>query len=156
MKKIIVNLFFISLLAMVSCGGNSSENSSTSEKNSNVKGANNDPAYDIGIGTIEVVTLGEINVEQAAKGKELYKINCTACHKFKKRYVGPAMLGVTQRRTPEWVMNMIINPELMLKENDAAKALFAEYLAPMANQNINENDARAIFEYLRQIDLNKK
>jgi len=156
MKKVIVNLFFISLLAMVSCGGNSSENSSSSEKSSNAKGSNNDPVYDIGIGTIEVVTLGEINEEQAAKGKELYKINCTACHKFKKRYIGPAMLGVTQRRTPEWVMNMIMDPELMLKENDAAKALFAEYLAPMANQNINENDARAIYEYFRQKDLNQK
>lgn len=155
MKNIIVNLIFISLLAMVSCGGNTSENSSLSKKSGNAKGANNDPVYDIGIGSIDVITLGEINEEQATRGKELFKINCTACHKFKKRYIGPAMLGVTKRRTPEWVMNMIMNPELMLKENDAAKALFTEYLAPMANQNINEKDARAIFEYLRQKDFNK-
>ena len=47
--------------------------------------------------------------------------------------------------------DMIMNPETMLAENDVAKALYAEYLAPMANQSISEKDARAILEYFRTI-----
>jgi len=155
MRKVILSLFVFSLFALVSCGGSQSDNSSDSSKDENAKGANNDPVYDIGIGTVSNVTLGEINEELALKGKELFKVNCSACHKIKKRYIGPPMLGVTERRTPEWIMNMIINPELMLKENDAAKKLFSEYLAPMANQNISESDARAMLEYFRKRDSSK-
>ena len=155
MRKVIVHLFLFSLLFMVSCGGNSSDNSSSAEEVENVKGANNDPNYDIGIGPIKSITLDEIDEALAANGKELFKINCSACHKLKKRYVGPAILGVTEKRTPEWIMNMIMNPETMLAENDVAKALYAEYLAPMANQSISEKDARAILEYFRLRDNSK-
>jgi len=49
-------------------------------------------------------------------------------------------------------MNMILNPDVMLAEDEAAKELLAEYIAPMANQNINEEDARAILEYFRLKD----
>ena len=27
------------------------------------------------------------------------------------------MTGITKRRTPEWIMNMIMNPDEMVKEN---------------------------------------
>lgn len=155
MKKVILSLFVVSLLFMISCGGSNSGNDSSSKEVKSEKGANNDPNYDIGIGPIKSITLGEIDEVLAANGKELFKINCSACHKLKKRYIGPAILGVTEKRTPEWIMNMIMNPETMLAENDVAKALYAEYLAPMANQNINEKDARAILEYFRLRDNNK-
>ncbi|NQX97877.1 MAG: cytochrome c [Flavobacteriales bacterium] len=104
---------------------------------------------DIGVGPITSVTLGEIDDALVEKGKELYKINCTACHKMGKRVVGPALAGVTERRTPEWIMNMIMNPEEMVEKDPTAKALLAEYLAPMANQNITEDEARAILEFFR-------
>jgi len=104
---------------------------------------------DIGVGPITSVTLGDIDDALVEKGKELYKANCTACHKIGKRVVGPALAGVTERRTPEWIMNMIMNPEEMVEKDPAAKALLAEYLAPMANQNITEEEARAILEFFR-------
>ncbi|MFO7674425.1 MAG: c-type cytochrome, partial [Lutibacter sp.] len=74
---------------------------------------------------------------------------CSACHKISKRVVGPALAGITERRTPEWIMNMILNPEKMVVENAAAKKLLEEYLAPMANQNLTETEARVILEYFR-------
>ena len=83
------------------------------------------------------------------KGKEIFKANCTACHKFEKRVVGPPLAGVTQRRSPEWIMNMILNPENMVANDPDAKALLEEYLSPMANQNLTEEEARAILELFR-------
>jgi mono/diheme cytochrome c family protein len=85
----------------------------------------------------------------AAKGKEVYKANCTACHKFKKRYIGPALKGITQRRSPEWIMNMVMNTTEMLAKDPVAKALIAEYNAPMAQQSLKEDEVRAIVEYFR-------
>ena len=102
-----------------------------------------------GIGPIKSLTLDAIDEAMVAKGKEIYKINCTACHKIKKRYIGPALKGVTERRSPEWIMNMILNADEMLKNDPVAKALIAEYNAPMAQQQISEEEARAILEYFR-------
>jgi cytochrome c len=60
---------------------------------------------------------------------------------------------VTERRTHEWIMNMILNPEQMIKEDPIAKKLLVESnMAVMANQNLKEDEARAILEYFRQYD----
>jgi hypothetical protein len=48
-------------------------------------------------------------------------------------------------------MNMILNPENMVSKNTIAKELFLEYLSPMANQNLSQDEARTILEYLRTL-----
>lgn len=108
-----------------------------------------DDAMSKGVGPISELILEDIDDALVEKGKEIYKTNCTACHKIGKRLVGPALKGVTERRSPEWIMNMILNPEGMVAEDPVAKALLAEYLAPMANQSLSEDDARAILEFFR-------
>jgi mono/diheme cytochrome c family protein len=106
-----------------------------------------------GVGPIEELELAE-ELDQALieAGKSTFEQFCSACHKIEERYVGPALLGVTTRRAPEWIMNMILNPEVMIQEDDTAYNLFAEYMTPMANQNMTEEQARAILEYFRSID----
>ena len=106
---------------------------------------------DKGVGPISKVDLAEIDNALVATGKNLFDIKCSACHKVEKRFVGPAIRGVIQRRSPEWIMNMILDPDRMIKENPAAKQLLAEYLAPMANQSLTQNEARAILEYFRTL-----
>jgi hypothetical protein len=56
------------------------------------------------------------------------------------------------RRNPAWIMNMILNPEEMTLKDPIARELFIEYnSAPMANQSLTEEEARAILEYFRTI-----
>jgi len=110
-----------------------------------------DPMKDKGIGPITSVTLTEIDQAMADKGKAVFSAKCSACHKMSKRFVGPALAGVTERRTPEWIMNMILNPEEMVEKNPIAKKLLAEYLSPMANQSLTEEEARLILEYFRTV-----
>ena len=112
-----------------------------------------DPMQDKGIGPVTSITLGKIDLAMAEQGKELFKTKCSACHKTDKRFVGPALAGVTERRTPEWIMNMILNPEIMVAENPLAKKLLAEYLSPMANQSLTEPEARLILEYFRTLKV---
>jgi len=159
-------LFVIALsLFLTSCGGDKKESKTTDNKvekevkkeepvkeeaASSTKIDINAPTLDNkGIGPVKSVKLGPIDEKLAAKGKEIYKANCTACHKIKKRYIGPALKGVTKRRSPEWIMNMIMNSKEMLEKDPVAKALIAEYHAPMAQQQLKEEEVRAILEYLR-------
>lgn len=110
----------------------------------------------IGIGPISKLELEEINTDLAEKGKEHFKAKCTACHKMSKRYIGPSLKGITERRSPEWIMNMIMNPMEMIEKDPTAIALLKEYSAPMADQNITEKDSRAILEFFRVYDNKNK
>ncbi len=111
---------------------------------------------DIGIGPIKELKLGPIDQSLVKKGKEIFESKCAACHKFDEKYVGPPLRGVTKRRKPEWIMNIILNPSEMIQKDPIAKELLAEYLTPMPFQNVSEEDARAILEYLRSVDEGKE
>lgn len=108
-----------------------------------------------GIGPVKSVALGEIRKELVAKGKVTFDAKCAACHKIDQRFVGPPLRGVTLRRQPEWIMNMILNPNEMTAKDDTARGLLEAYATQMANMSLTEPEAREILEYLRQIDSQK-
>ena len=69
-----------------------------------------------------------------------------------RKLIGPAMQGIYDRRSPEWVMNMLLNPTEMLKDDPIANALLKEYNnVMMLNQNLSQDEARSIAEYLRTL-----
>jgi len=106
-----------------------------------------------GVGPIESVELDpEIDQVLADEGKKVYDQMCVACHRPEKRFIGPAPKDILERRSPEWVMNMILNPEVMVKEDPLAKDLLIEFNgSPMANQGLTEEQARAVLEYFRTL-----
>ncbi|APY10732.1 cytochrome C [Seonamhaeicola sp. S2-3] len=106
-----------------------------------------------GIGPIKSLSLPEsIDETMAAHGADVYKKMCTACHRPNKKFIGPAPAGILERRSPEWIMNMILNPDEMTQKDPLAKALLMEFNgSPMANQNLPEEDARAVLEYFRTL-----
>ncbi len=105
-----------------------------------------------GLGPIKSVTIGELDPELVKKGEEIYKLKCTACHAPDKEKIGPAPHGIMERRTPEWIMNMILNPEEMAKNDPIARGLLMKYNTVMANQGLTEEDARAVLEYFRTLE----
>jgi len=106
-----------------------------------------------GVGPIKNVAFGDdIDETMAERGKAKFEAICVACHMIDKRMIGPALKGVYERRSPEWVMNMILNPDKMLKEDPIAQALLKEYNnAIMLNQNLTEEEARDVAEFLRTL-----
>lgn len=108
-----------------------------------------------GVGPIKSVELGPLNEDLAAQGEKIFSGTCSACHKLDKRYIGPALAGVSHRREPEWIMNMILNPTGMTQNDPTAKALLGEYLTQMS-VNMTEAEARAVLEYFRKVDGTQK
>jgi mono/diheme cytochrome c family protein len=106
-----------------------------------------------GIGPIKSIALdAEVDQKMATHGADVFKKMCTACHRADKKFIGPPPTGILERRTPEWVMNMILNPDEMVKQDPLAKELLMEFNgSPMANQNLSEEDARAVLEYFRTL-----
>lgn len=106
-----------------------------------------------GIGPVKEVKLDPtINQDLANKGKAIFEQKCISCHKVNEKLVGPALQGVTKRRKPEWIMNMILNPIEMTQKNPEAMALYQQTLVQMTFQDVTQDDARSILEYFRTFE----
>jgi len=149
---------------LAACGGgqkDSSEESSSSSSSTTT--TTETPAIDLaakseskGVGKFTSVQLGPIDPAMAEKGKVLFTAKCTACHKTTdQKIVGPGLKGVTERRTPEWIMNQITNPGEMEQKDPVGKALLQKYVSQMTFQNVSDDETRQILEYLRQNDAEK-
>ena len=168
MKYLIKTLAIIFVLSLMSCGGGDEKKE---KKQVKIGGAKTEttkkatPASDEvpaskritldnkGVGKVKKLELSP-TIDQAMvdRGAALFKTNCTACHKISKRFIGPSPTGIMKRRSPEWIMNMILDPSLMTVEDQCAKDLLIEFNgAAMANQNMTEPQARDILEYFRTL-----
>ena len=149
-------VLFISLLA-IQCDQKEVKGEFSFEKREKVEGSLASKTIDLvnkGIGPIDNVSLSEeIDEAMASRGEEVYNQKCIACHKVGSTFIGPPPSRILERRTPEWVMNMILNPEEMLQKDSLAKALFMEFNGQlMTNQNVSQEEARSILEYFRTLD----
>lgn len=150
----------IALLSLVffiaSCGGSGNSETQPGEKSQSENKAQenpNDPMKNKGIGPVQNLTLGPLDQAMAEEGQKIYVLKCSACHKAEEKFIGPAPKGIIERRSPEWIMNMILNPEEMVKKDPIAKQLLIEFnLAPMANQHLTQDEARKILEYFRTLN----
>lgn len=166
MKRTLKHLALALVFILLSCGGNESQNeeksavklkkekttvNTTSE--SKVLASVTVDMVNKGIGPIKSIDIPEtIDQAMVAKGEEVYNKMCLACHRVGKKFIGPPPNGITERRTPEWIMNMILDPDGMTRNDPLAKALLIEFNgSPMANQNLTEEEARAILEYFRTL-----
>ncbi len=88
-----------------------------------------------------------------AEGKNVYDVKCASCHKLgDEKLVGPGWKGVTDRRTPEWIMNFVTNTEEMIAKDTAAQNMLEVCLVKMPNQSLAEPEARGVLEYMRKND----
>ncbi|WP_236975728.1 c-type cytochrome [Membranihabitans maritimus] len=170
MKRLFLFLCSAMFFLLMSCGsegdsGNSGESTKTETKKEETKEETTDmsgsdvPASkrvvldNKGVGPVENVDIPEdIDRKLAVEGKEIYDTKCIACHAVDRKVIGPPQKGVLERRSPEWVMNMIMNPTEMLEKDPLAKELLKEFNnSPMLDQNISREEARALLEYFRTL-----
>lgn len=106
-----------------------------------------------GIGKFKEIKLEPIDAAMATKGEAVFSAKCSACHKMTdQKIVGPGLLGVTKRRTPEWIMNQITNPVEMEAKDPVGQALLAKHLTQMTFQDVSDEQTRQILEYFRKND----
>lgn len=84
------------------------------------------------------------------KGQNLFQNNCSPCHNFLQKSIGPDLSAVTQEVSPEWIRKFIRNAPAMIRSGDArATQLFAEYKQAMpAFTSLSEADIQAIVSFI--------
>lgn len=159
MKKLpVISLIALFIAFIVACGGNTSSDSSS--ENTNSTSSTGDESSDVakydpkrGEGKFTDVKLGPLDASKAKLGAALYQLKCAPCHKLNdERLVGPGWAGVTERNTPEWIMNFITNPDAMIDVDPKLQAQLEICLVRMPNQSLSDDDARNLVEYMREND----
>lgn len=101
----------------------------------------------------DVQLTNPLNEQWVAEGKAVYDVKCQSCHKLTdEKLVGPGWKGVTQKRRPEWILNMITNVDMMLETDPDAQRLLEECLVRMPNQSLTKEEARKVLEFQRRND----
>jgi len=156
MKKLI-GLLVISLTLFVGCGGGSDtgNNESASAEKESSGLTEFEQRNGIGPVTEEIQLSSNIDKQLAKDGEALFETKCSACHKLDERYVGPSQRDLLDSRSPEYVMNMILNPAEMIKKHPEAKKMLQKFMTPMPNQNLSREEARSILEYFRYMNKHK-
>jgi cytochrome c551/c552 len=167
MKKFLSLVALLSFALVVGCAGNEEKNegsfvikgksetsSSTNDKNQNILASKKIDLKNKGIGPIKSLNLeSEIDQNMVTHGAKLYKNKCASCHRTDKKFIGPASAGIMNRRTPEWIMNKMLNPLKMIQEDHLTKELVKEFnYAIMPDQSLEEHEARAVLEYFRTLN----
>lgn len=164
MKKLTISVISFAFIAfLASCGGSSQNNNSSSAEDSGnatttettapESGAN--PSYDPkrGEGKYEDVKVGPFNAALAAKGKVVYNTKCQSCHKLTdERLVGPGWKDITKKHAPAWILNFITNPDAMLDQDPELQKQLEICMVRMPNQNLTDDDAKAVYEFMREND----
>ncbi len=155
MKKLIVALTAGFLFA--ACGGEKNSDSNAARPvATDAKAENGNPSYDPdrGAGKFTNVEISAtLNAAMAADGEKIYNVKCSSCHKLTdEKLVGPGWKGVTNRHTADWIMNFVTNTDEMINKDPKAQAMLEICLVRMPNQNLADNEARALYEYMRKND----
>jgi mono/diheme cytochrome c family protein len=154
--KSLTFLFLIAALSVVvlSCGDSGDKVKATPTKPAKAPNPNGLTDFEMehGVGPIkEPIKLNDaIDIALAKKGEKVFEVKCYQCHRVDSKLVGPPLNDVTLRRKPEFILNMMMNPEGMLQKHPEVKKLLGQYLTPMANQNLTRDEALAILEFLRK------
>ena len=97
------------------------------------------------------VKLGPLNKKMADEGKIIFQNKCSICHELDQKKVGPPLRNIAKTRTPEYIMNLILNSTGMQKEDSIIRKLLKIYIVPMPDPALSQTQARSVLEYLRSV-----
>lgn len=156
-NKIITTLCLLIAVFIGACGGGQQsaivDKQSEAASSATADASSYDPKRGEGKFDQTNVTVGALDATMVEKGTGVANTKCFSCHKAsEEKLVGPGWKGVTERRTPHWIMNFITNPDPMIDKDPEVQAQLELCLVRMPNQNLSEDEARSIVEFMRKND----
>jgi mono/diheme cytochrome c family protein len=104
-----------------------------------------------------LLSLSQVKV-MAQDGEEIFENRCKICHELSTQAkVGPGLLGVTERRSREWLIQFIQNPQTLWDAGDkVALDLLKEYkgVKMTANTDLDTVKIGSIIDYIAAYDPN--
>jgi mono/diheme cytochrome c family protein len=99
-----------------------------------------------------------VKAQDVAKGEEIFKGNCAACHNTSdEKLIGPGLKDVEKRRSMDWLVKWVQNPAAMIKSDDIAKEVYAKYgpTVMTAYPNYGKAEIESIVAYVQAQNVPK-
>ncbi|HRE50239.1 MAG TPA: c-type cytochrome [Flavitalea sp.] len=154
MKKfLIISSLIIFVFACSNPDANNDAAAGSTSSSTNAKG---NPSYDPdrGEGKFKDVQISEkLDEEKAARGEKVSELKCLSCHKLSdERLVGPGWKGTTVRHRADWLLNFMTNTDAMIDKDPKVQAMLEICMVRMPNQNLTDDEAFEIYEFMRKND----
>lgn len=86
------------------------------------------------------------------EGKTIFDTRSTSCHNVNKQVMGPALAGIDQRRSIDWIIKFVHSPQTVVRSGDAyAIELFNKFnKIPMPDHpDLTDDNIKSIVEYIK-------
>lgn len=86
-----------------------------------------------------------------SQGGRIFTQNCSACHNIEgKILVGPALKGISQRRSPDWILKFVKDPGEVVRSGDktANELLKNHNNILMPPQNLTDDEIKSVIAFV--------
>lgn len=154
-KLLIIGCATLTVGFFMACGGDSSNSKAGDQASETTETTADVSEYDPhrGEGSFNDYQPEPFDQTKADQGKIIFDSKCQSCHKLTdERLVGPGWSGVTDRRTAPWLLNFVHNPDNMLDDDPELQKQIEICMVRMPNQNLSEDDAVNVYNFMLEND----
>ncbi|ANE49703.1 c-type cytochrome [Flavisolibacter tropicus] len=99
-----------------------------------------------------LVAFSAIAAPPVEEGKTIFSARCAACHNVNKILTGPALAGVNERHSIDWIISFVKSSQTMVKSGDKeAIALFEKFnkIQMPDHQDLTPDNIKNVVEYIK-------
>ncbi len=99
-----------------------------------------------------LISAASVASPPAEQGKAIFSARCAACHNINKVLTGPALAGVHERRSMDWIISFVKSSQSLVKSGDKdAVALFEKFnKMPMPDHSdLSADDIKSVVEFIK-------
>jgi cytochrome c551/c552 len=85
-------------------------------------------------------------------GKLIFSSRCAGCHNVNQTLTGPALAGIAERRSLDWIVNFVHSSQSLIKSGDkTAVELFNKFnKIPMPDhRDLSADDIKSVVEFIK-------
>jgi len=109
-------------------------------------------AKSISVSLVLLFAVTTLHAQDVKEGEKIFKSKCTSCHAVNRKLVGPALKGITEEKSEEWLIKWIKNSQALIASGDAdAIAIFEEYNKSVmtAFTDLSDDQVRSVLAYIK-------
>lgn len=102
--------------------------------------------------TLLLATISAVANPPVEEGKAIFSARCASCHNMTKDLTGPALSGVHERRSLDWIVSFVKSSQSLVKAGDKdAVAVFEKFnKIPMPDHaDLTDENIMNVVEYIK-------
>lgn len=106
----------------------------------------------LAVATVMILGMAAKAAPPVEEGKTIFSARCAACHNINKTLTGPALAGVNERRSIDWIIKFVHSSQTLVKSGDkTAVELFSKFnnIQMPDHPDLTEDNIKNIVEYIK-------